>query len=141
MNGTDFWWTETSYAAGTLNTPSQAAVNQVFADRPAGANILPTHNFFLNDDGTLYSSANLGFPTGLTAPTTADPFNPGGTYRYKGPIDGVFRKRTTNGLGAERHQRVPLDSAESLFAVRPRRLGVQRLGVLVPAGPPVAEPC
>jgi iron complex outermembrane recepter protein len=98
VNGTDFWWTETSYGPGTLNPPSQAAVNQVFADRPAGANILPTHNFFLNDDGTLYSSANLGFPTGLTAPTAADPFNPGGTYRYKGDIDGVFRKHTMNGL-------------------------------------------
>ncbi len=97
VNGTDFWWTETSYSPGA-NAPSPAALAQVFADRPAGVNIAPTHNFFLNDDGTLYSSANLGFPTGLTGATAASPFNPGGTYRYKGDIDGVFRKRTTNGL-------------------------------------------
>jgi iron complex outermembrane recepter protein len=104
VNGSDFWWTETSYGPGPgapapgANQPSQAAINQVFADRPAGATITPAHNFFLNDDGTLYSSLNLGFPTGLSGATPADPFNPGGTYRYKGPIDGVFRKRTTNGL-------------------------------------------
>jgi iron complex outermembrane receptor protein len=103
--GTDFWWTETSYnPAGNL--PDQAVVDSIFSgpDRPPGVNILNTNNFLLNDDGTLYSSIGVGFGSlGASAnPSaqvpTAFPTDPGGTYRYNGPLDGLFRKRVTNGL-------------------------------------------
>jgi iron complex outermembrane recepter protein len=101
VTGTDFWWTETSYSPGTANRPSQAAVDALFANRPAGSNILNSHNFFLNDDGSLYSSSGLG-SIGASSATSAtnlnaDPLDPGGSYRYNGPLDGVFRKRQANG--------------------------------------------
>lgn len=93
--GTDFWWTAASYnPAGSGNLPDQAVVDQIFADKPANATILNTHNFFLNDDGTLYSSLGQG---SIGAASAANPFDPGGAYRYKGPLDGLFRKQLANG--------------------------------------------
>jgi len=91
VGGTDFWWTETSYSAGFVNQPTDAVINSVFADRPPGTVIGRSSNFFLNDDGTLYAANGLGFGS-----LNGGPNLPGGTYRYNGPVDGTFRKRTAD---------------------------------------------
>jgi iron complex outermembrane recepter protein len=99
VSGTDFWWTETSYSPVPGNQPTQSEIDAIFTNRGT-ARVLPAHNFFLNDDGSLYASQGVAsFGGGMGAPLLpTDPRNPGGTYRYNGPIDGLFRKRTVAGL-------------------------------------------
>jgi iron complex outermembrane recepter protein len=100
VGGTDFWWSAPNYAPGFsfANLPSQAAIDAVFpvASRPAGATVNPFGaSYYLNADNTVYSS---GFAIGgIGAPSPVNPYDPGGTYKYNGPIDGTFRKRTAAG--------------------------------------------
>jgi iron complex outermembrane recepter protein len=131
--GTDFWMTETSAGFAATNRPTQTAVDSIFtlAERTAAApnfrdingnpvvpTVLNSHNFFFNDNGSLWSASSLGFGT-LGAPTAASPSNPGGTYRYQDGLDGTFRKRqANNGLGQNellQYRSTPMDRY-SLFA-------------------------
>jgi iron complex outermembrane recepter protein len=100
VGGTDFWWSATNYSPGFVfaNLPSQAAIDTVFpvASRPPGAAVNPFGaSYYLNNDGSVYS-AGFGFG-GISGSSAASPINPGGTYKYNGPLDGTFRKRTANG--------------------------------------------
>ena len=68
----------TYYSAGQFNHPTQAAVDSVFSDLPAGS-VNPIQSFYVNPDGTVF--------------TTSGP----GASHYKGPIDGINTKITSNG--------------------------------------------
>ena len=96
-------------------------------------------HFFLNDDGTLYSRQRSAFRR-AHAPTAADPSLPGGTYRYKGADRRRVPQANCEGSVQNDTNAYRSDAAEPIL-FRPRRLAVQRFGVVVPAGSPLAEPC
>ncbi|HET8697364.1 MAG TPA: TonB-dependent receptor, partial [Gammaproteobacteria bacterium] len=94
--GTEFFYSATAYAPPApalpglppANRPAQATVDAIFNQAPPGS--IATGNFFLNDDGTVYTGG-ADFGTAVAA----------GAYRYNGPfnVDGVaFRKIDDQGF-------------------------------------------
>ena len=83
----DFWSDPTtsggapdysSYVANAFNHPTQAAVDSVFSNLPAGS-VSPTSTFYVNPDGTLFTQCGPG------------------AANYTGPVDGVNTKIGSNG--------------------------------------------
>jgi outer membrane receptor protein involved in Fe transport len=110
--------TQTYYSPSPFNPleqPSQQAITNIFTQAPACVSQFPAQappncipgsaNFFLNDDGTVFTGGGI-FGTG----------EPDGSYRYNGPflVDGVaFRKIDDEGHIEENHLdaliSIPLD--------------------------------
>ncbi len=75
------------------NLASQTAINQIFADRPAGT-IRPTSNFHMNNDGTLYTESSDGayrYRNGYTDEN-------GLPFRYVDSVLGTMEENQVNAL-------------------------------------------
>jgi iron complex outermembrane receptor protein len=78
VTGGEFFFSDTNYAPAG-NNPNQAVVDDIFGFSGVAANT----TFYVNTDGTLYTG-----PGGSS---------PAGAARYKGPLDGIYRKLQANG--------------------------------------------
>lgn len=97
--GTEAFFSDTYFSPSAAAPVSQAAVNGIFSQATAGS-VSAANNFFLNDDGTLFT------------PADAD-----GAYRYNGILDSRFRTKTQTGTIKENQQNSLVSTPENRYSL------------------------